>query len=70
MNGVNWRVRREEEKVEKNEDEEREISREEFDRVLNKLKGKAADGDGIVNEVWKFGGKEARKWLKEICNRV
>lgn len=52
LGGVDWRVRKGEERVKGMEDEEGEISREELDRVLKKLKGeKAAGGDGIVNEV-------------------
>lgn len=43
-------------------DEEEDISREEFDRVIKKLKiGKSTGGDDTVNEVWKFGGEEVRK---------
>lgn len=47
------------------------ISREEINRVIRKMKlGKAAGRDDIVNEVWKYGGKEIREWLWIICNRV
>lgn len=53
------------------EDEVGEISKEEMDRVIRKLKdGKSAGGDDIVNEVWKYGGGEVREWLWKICNRV
>lgn len=39
-----------------------EISREEADRVVRKLKeGKALGGDGIVNKVWKYGGEEVKE---------
>lgn len=31
---------------------------------------KSAGGDGIINEVWKFGGREVKDWLWELCNRV
>lgn len=35
-----------------------------MDRVIRKLKeGKSARGDDIVNEVWKYGGREVREWL-------
>lgn len=35
-----------------------EISKEKLDKVIEKLKeGKSAGGDGIVNKVWKYGGK-------------
>ena len=27
-------------------------------------------GDGIGNEVWKYGGVEVEEWLWRICNRV
>lgn len=40
-------------------EEEEEITMKEINRVIRKLKeGKAAGGDGIVNEVWKHGGEE------------
>lgn len=52
--GVEWRVRRGRTRI---WDEEEEISREELRKVMNRLKnGKAMGGDGIPNEVWKYGG--------------
>lgn len=37
--------------------EEEELGREEVREVIRKLKdGKAVGGDGIQNEVWKYGG--------------
>lgn len=69
LGGVEWRVRMEGER--RGEEEEEEISREEIGRAISKMKeGKAAGGDGIVNEVWKHGGKETKEWLWEICNKV
>ena len=39
------------------EDKEGELSKEEVRRVVRKLKdGKAGGGDGLTNEVWKYGG--------------
>lgn len=32
--------------------------------------GQATGGDGIVNEMWKYGGKEVKEWLWKVCNRV
>lgn len=69
LGGVEWGVRLE---VERDSGEgEEEISREETDRVVRKLKeGKALGGDGIVNKVWKYGGEDVKEWLWEICNRT
>ena len=70
MGGVEWRVKwgggREGVR-----DEERDIGRDEIGRVVRSLKdGKAGRGDGIQNEVWKYGGEEVEKWLWVLCNRV
>lgn len=46
---VGWRVRLDGERDSGEGEEEKEISREEIDRVLKE--GKAAVGDGIVNEM-------------------
>ncbi|XP_046145405.1 vicilin-like seed storage protein At2g18540 [Osmia bicornis bicornis] len=44
--------------------QEEEINREEIRRAEAKLKdGKAVGGDGIPNEVWKYGGEEVSKWI-------
>jgi len=32
--------------------------------------GKAAGGDGIPVEVWKYGGVELKKWVYNICVRI
>lgn len=70
LGGVKERVRGE--RIgDREEEREEEISMGEIDRVVKMLKaGKAAGGDGIGNEVWKFGGKEVREWLWIICNKV
>ncbi|XP_078050783.1 macrophage colony-stimulating factor 1 receptor-like [Augochlora pura] len=63
LGGVEWGVRGE--VKERGEEEEEEISREEIEGVIRKLKEeKAEGGDGIVNEVWKYGGIEIREWLR------
>ena len=44
------------------EDEEGQLSKEEVKRVVRKLKDwKAGGGDGITNEVWKYGGIEVEE---------
>ena len=61
LGGVNWRVRGEEGRGGE-EDEEEESSREEVWAVIKRLKeGKATGGDGIPNEVWKYGGEVVRE---------
>lgn len=53
------------------EDEEEEIGREELGKIVRRLRdGKAAGGDGISNEVWKYGGVEVERCLWELCNKV
>ena len=52
-------------------DEEGDLGLEEIKRVVMKLKdGKAGGGDGIQNEVWKYGGEEVMECLWVICSRV
>ncbi|XP_029054555.2 eukaryotic translation initiation factor 3 subunit A-like [Osmia bicornis bicornis] len=52
-------------------DEEADISKEEIRKAIAKMKdGKATGGDGIPNEVWKYGGEEVLDWAWEICNRI
>ncbi|XP_011877581.1 PREDICTED: uncharacterized protein LOC105567363, partial [Vollenhovia emeryi] len=71
LGGVDWRVRGKGERRKKEEEEEEELSREEMEGAIRRLKDrKAAGGDGIVNEAWKYGGEEVRSWLWEICKRV
>ena len=70
LGGVEWRVRRDVEER-RGDDDEGNIEKEEIRRVLRGLKdGKAMGGDGIPNEVWKYGGEEVEEWLWEVCNRV
>ena len=47
------------------------MEREEIKRVVKDLKdGKAVGGDGIGNEVWKYGGVEVEELLWKIFNTV
>lgn len=51
--------------------EEGELSREEIKEAVRSLKdGKAARSDGILREVWKYGGKNVIEWGWQFCNRV
>lgn len=71
LGGVGWRVRLERERDSGEEEEEEKISRKEIDRVVRKLKeGKAAGGNDIVNELWKYRGEEVKELFWEICNRI
>jgi len=39
--------------------------------VVGKLKdGKAMEMDGILNEVWRYGGEGTEEWEWGICNRI
>lgn len=68
---VERRMRGEAERNRKEEEVEEEITKEELGRVIRTLNDrKAAGGDNIVNEVWKYGGEEIRDLLWEICNKV
>ncbi|EZA56065.1 hypothetical protein X777_03892 [Ooceraea biroi] len=59
LGGVEGRVVRGERRGEREKEEEKEISRTEIREIIGKLKdGKAVGGDGIPNEVWKYGGEE------------
>lgn len=52
-------------------EEEEEIGRGEFRKVIKKLSdGKAWGLDGIPGEVWKYGGEELEGWIREFCNRI
>ncbi|KZC06661.1 hypothetical protein WN55_10572 [Dufourea novaeangliae] len=69
MGEVNYRVL----EGERNKREERlkHLSKEEINEMVKKLKdGKVAGENGIVNEVWKYGGKGVKNELRKICNRV
>jgi len=53
------------------EGEEMDITREEVERVIGKLKeGKAVRGDETPREVWKYGGERLRKFVWDICNGI
>lgn len=66
-----WGKEREEEREGEREGEGKEISWEEVERIIKKLKKrKAAGGDGIKNEVWIWGGRGLKRALWEICSRV
>ncbi|XP_070522902.1 golgin subfamily A member 6-like protein 22 [Cardiocondyla obscurior] len=70
LGGIEWRVGGEVERS-KEEDEEKEMEREEFEKVIKKLKkGKAAGSDDIENEIWREEGEEVKEELWEICKRV
>lgn len=70
LGGVEWRVVNGAGE-EFREDEEEEIEREELRRVIRKLKDrKALGGNGIPNEVWKYGGEEVEEWILDLCRRV
>jgi len=52
-------------------DKEEEITREEVRVAVKGLKeGKAAGGDGLPREVWKYGGERLEEYVREICNRI
>lgn len=71
MGGVETRVSRSSVTERGKMEEEEEISKEEIDMVIRKMKkGKAAGRNGIANEVWKYGGKEIMEWFWVICNRI
>jgi len=51
--------------------EEKEISKEEINSIIRKMKnGKAAELDDLPGEVWKYGGKEMMEWIWSFCNKV
>lgn len=67
LGGMDWRVGGERERG-RERDEEKDLEREEFERVIKKLKsGKAAGSDRQENEIWRLGGEEVREKLWEIC---
>lgn len=66
LRGVEWRVIKGSDRGEK-EDEEKELTREEVEEMIKKLKdGKAMEEDGIPNKVWKYGRKEVERWIWEL----
>lgn len=51
--------------------DEGEIRWDEMKKVIDNLKvGKAAEVDGLGNELWKFGEREVRDWAWRFCNKV
>ncbi|XP_068994227.1 trichohyalin-like [Neodiprion pinetum] len=59
------------ESVNRKGDGEGELQREEIKKVIGKLRdGKAPGGDGIVSEVWRYGGEEMEQRIWKTCNRV
>lgn len=70
LGGVDYKVVKRG-KGRRGEDEERELGWDEIKRIIEKQrKGKAAGGDGIPGEVWKYGGEGMEKWVWKLCNRV
>lgn len=70
MGGVEGRVVRGN-REEREEDDKPEISRDEVERAVKKLKdGKAVGEDEIPGEVWKYGGERLKECLWEMCNRI
>jgi len=52
-------------------EEEKDLEKEEVKRVIKGLKdGKSLGVDGVLNEVWKYGGLEVEGWAWKVCNRV
>lgn len=52
-------------------DGEERIGRGEILVAIKRLKdGKAAGIDGILGEVWKYGGEEVERWVKVLLNRI
>ena len=57
--------------AEKKEGPECEISKEEVEKVMRRMKtGKAAGQSGIVTEMIKAMGEEGILWITELCNRI
>jgi len=53
------------------DDEEEEITRKEVRRAVRKVKEeKAAGGDEILGEMWKYGGERLEGYVWEICKRI
>lgn len=63
--------RREEERIQKIDEEDEEISREELIRQLRKLKkGKAPGKNGIENEAWRLMSEEVGEVFLRLINRI
>lgn len=70
LGGVEGRVVRGR-RVEREQEEEAEIGREEIKVIIGKLKkGKATGVDGVPNEVWIYGGEKVEEWMWSFCNRI
>jgi len=53
------------------EEDEKELNREEIKRAIGKLRERKASGiDGIPGEAWKYGREELEIWIGIFCNRV
>ncbi|XP_046628297.1 uncharacterized protein LOC124309086 [Neodiprion virginianus] len=71
LGGVESKVTEVGESVNRKGDGEGELQREEIKKVIGKLRdGKAPGGDGIVSEVWRYGGEEMEQWIWKTCNKV
>lgn len=49
------------------EEEETEIGKEEFEKIIRKIKG---GGKAMGRDGKKYGGEEIKKWTRAMCNRV
>ncbi|XP_070529983.1 uncharacterized protein [Cardiocondyla obscurior] len=62
---------REELGEDREDDEEENIERKEFEKVMRKLKKeKAAGSDKLENEIWKWEGVEVKEKLWEMCKKT
>lgn len=47
------------------------MGRSEVKNIVEKLKKrKAAEEDGVPNEVWKYVGERMKEWVWSFCSRV
>lgn len=50
---------------------EEDLTVNEIKRKVQRLReGNAADSDGIVNKMWKFGATKVSEWIWNLCSRV
>jgi len=67
---VNNRMERERERVVKEEEVKRSLSRKEVLEAVNKLKdGKAMGLDSIPEEAWRYGEEKVREWIWRFCDK-